>query len=100
MRSEYKHWLDPVQNGIPTQLSRWVIAVEKKEQGTEEALFGDDSAVDASYIMEARSRREDLSPLDLAIIKDFLRFIVAISRGITDDGQKKVTVDSMNTFAE
>lgn len=100
MRSEYKHWLDPVQNGILTQLSRWVAAVGKKEQGTEEALFGDDSAVDASYIMEARSLREDLPPLDLATIKDFLRFIVATSRGIIDDGQKKVTVDSMNTFAE
>ncbi len=100
MRSEYKHWLDPVQNGTLTQLSRWVAAVGKKEQGTEEALFGDDSAVDASYIMEARSLREDLPPLDLATIKDFLRFIVATSRGIIDDGQKKVTVDSMNTFAE
>lgn len=100
MRSEYKHWLDPVQNGILTQLSRWVAAVGKKEQGTEEALFGDDSAVDASYIMEARSLRQDLPPLDLATIKDFLRFIVATSRGIIDDGQKKVTVDSMNTFAE
>ncbi len=78
-----------LSNGILTQLSRWVAAVGKKEQGTEEALFGDDSAVDASYIMEARSLREDLPPLDLATIKDFLRFIVATSRGIIDDGQKK-----------
>ena len=77
-----------------------MIAVEKKKQSTEEALVGDDSAVDASYIMKARSLREDLSPLDLVIIKDFLRFIVAISRGITDDGQKKTTVDSMKTFVE
>jgi hypothetical protein len=45
--------------------------------------------------MEARSLREGVPPLDLATIKDFLRFIVATSRGIIDNGQKKVTVDSM-----
>ena len=44
-----------------------------------EALFGDNIAVDASYTMEARSLREGLPPLDLATIKGFLRFIIAIS---------------------
>ena len=43
---------------------------------------------------------EGLPPLDLATIKDFLRFIVATSRGIIDDKQKQVTVDSINTFTE
>ena len=43
---------------------------------------------------------EGLPPLDLATIKDFLRFIVATSRGIIDDKQKQVTVDSVNTFTE
>lgn len=75
-------------------------AVENKKQDTGEVLFVDDTAVDASYIIEARSLREGLPPLDLATIKDFLRFIVATSRGNIDDEQKKVTVDSMNTFAE
>ena len=83
-----------------TQLSRWVIAVEKKKQDTRESLFGDDAAVNVPYTMRARSLQEGLPPLDLATIKDFLRFIIATSRGIVDDGQKKVTVDSTNTFAE
>jgi hypothetical protein len=46
--------------------------------------------------MDARSLREGLPPLDLATIKDFFRFIVATSRVIIDDGQKKVTINSMN----
>jgi len=100
MRSEYKHRLGPTQRCILTQSSRWVIAVEKKEQNTGEALFDDDAAVDGSHTMEVQSLREGLPPLDLATIKDFLRFIVATSQGIIDDGQKKVTVDSTNTFAE
>ena len=50
--------------------------------------------------MEAQSLREGLLPLNLTTIKDFLRFIVAISQGIIDDGQKKVTVHSINTFTE
>lgn len=82
-----------------TQLSRWVIAVEK-EQDTRESLVGDDAAINVPYTMRARSLQKGLPPLDLATIKDSLRFIIATSRGIIDDGQKKVTVDSMNTFAE
>ena len=75
-------------------------AVEKKKQSTKETLFDDDNVVDVSYIIKARSLREDLSSLDLVIIKNFLRFIVVISREIIDDEQKKIIVDSMNTFVE
>lgn len=100
MRCEYKHWLDSVQNDIFTQLSKWVIAVKKKKQSTKETLFDDDNVVDVSYIMKARSLREDLSSFDLVIIKNFFRFIVVISREIVDDEQKKIIVDSMNTFVE
>ena len=77
-----------------------MVAVEKKEQDTGEALFSDDAAVDVSYTIRVRSLREGLPRLDLITIKDFLRFIIATSRGIIDDGQKKVTVDSIKTFAE
>ena len=77
-----------------------MVAVEKKEQDTEEALLSDEAAVDVSCTIGARSLREGLPPLDLATMKDFLRFIIATSRGIIDDGPKKVTVDSMNTFVE
>lgn len=100
MRSKLQQLYGPVQKGILTQLSRWVVAVEKKQQDTGKALSVDDTVVDASYTMEARSLREGLPPLDLATITDFLRFVIATSRGIIDDEQKKVTVDSMNTFAE
>ena len=77
-----------------------MVAVAEKEQDTRESLFGDNAAVNVPYTMRAQSLREGLPPLDLATMKDFLRFIIATSRGIIDDGQKKVTVDSMNTFAE
>ena len=77
-----------------------MVAVGKKEQDTGEALFSDDAAVNVSYTIGAQSLREGLPPLDLPTIKDFLRFVIATSRGIIDDRQKKVTVDSMNTFAE
>ena len=85
---------------ILTHLNRWVVAVEKKEQDTGKALLSDDAAVDVPYTIGARSLRKGLPPLDLATIKDFLRFIIATSRGVIDNGQQKVTVDSMNTFAE
>ena len=77
-----------------------MVAIEKKEQDTGEPLFGNDTAVDVSSTIGVRSLREGLPPLDLVTIKDFLRFIIATSRGIIDNGQKKVTVDSINTFAE
>ncbi len=63
-----------------------MVTIEKKEQDKGEALFGDDAAVDVSYTIGVRSLREGLPPLDLTTIKDFLRFIIATSRGIIDDG--------------
>ncbi len=77
-----------------------MIAVGKKQQDPGEALSGDNTVVNISYTMEARSLREGLPALNPAIIKDFLCFIVATSRGIIDDKQKPVTVDSINTFTE
>lgn len=76
MRSEYQRRLGPFQ---------W--------EG--EALLGDDTVVNVSYTVEARSLQEGLPPLHLATIKDFLRFIVASSRRT-----EKVIFDSMNAFAE
>ena len=58
------------------------------------------ATVDASYTTGAQRLHEGLPPLDLATIKDFLRFIAAISRGTIDDKEELVTADSMNTFAE
>jgi hypothetical protein len=46
-----------------------------------------------------RSLERDSPPPDLATIKDFLRFHVAISRGRIDE-EGRITTDSVNTFAE
>lgn len=89
MRSEYQRRLGPVQWAVLTQLSRWVVAVEKKEQDKGEALLGDGTVVNISYTVEARTLQEGLPPLHLATIKDFLRFIIASSRGTLDDGQTR-----------
>ena len=62
-----------------------MVAVGKKQEDTGEALSGDDTMINVSYTMEARSPREGLPPLNLATIKYFLRFIVVTGRGIIDD---------------
>jgi len=54
MKIEYIHWRGFVQRCSLTQWSRWVIAVEKKERDTREALINNDTAVNVSYTMEAR----------------------------------------------
>jgi hypothetical protein len=83
-----------------TRLSRRVAAVGKKEQDRGEALSGDDDRIDVSSTTEAQSLQKGSTPLDHATINDFLRLIIATSRGIIDDdSQKKVTGNSMNTFA-
>ena len=68
-------------------------AVEKKEQDKGKALSGDDNGNDVSNPTGARSLREGSPPFNLATITDFLRFIIATSRGLVDDddSQKKVT---------
>ena len=58
------------------------------------------NADDVSHTTGAQTLREGLHPLDLATIKDFLRFIASVSDGIIDDETELVTADSMNTFAE
>ena len=71
---------------IVTKLSSWVIAVGEREQ-------------DTSEFVRARRLQKGLPPLDLATIKDFLRYITATSKGRLDD-KKRVTVASINIFAE
>ncbi len=97
MRSGCKPRIDPATDLILTRLSRWVDSVEGKNRNKGELLSDNDAATDACY-SKARSLQEGLPPLNLATIKDFLRFHVAISRGRIDDEQ--ITVDSVNTFAE
>lgn len=97
MRSGCNPRIDPVKDPMLTWLSRWVDAVKGKNGDTGDLPSDNDAAADACS-MKARSLREGLPPPDLATIKDFLRFHVAISRGRIDD--ERTTVNSVNTFAE
>ena len=54
---------------------------------------------DLSGATRPQSLCEGLPPLDLATIKDFLRFIALTSDGRIDE-EKVATADSINTFAE
>ena len=82
-----------------TRSSRWVDGLEKKKRDTRVVLSDDDAAaVDVCHATGPRHLGEGVLPPDLATIKDFLRFHVAISRERIDDEQ--ITVDSVNTFAE
>ena len=47
-----------------------MVAVGKKGLDTGKAHSGDNTVVNVSYTMEARSLREDLPSLDLTTIKD------------------------------
>ena len=86
-RSCFKGYADQIE-----QMGRW-----SREK---EARYDSDNAaaVDVCYAIGPRCLGEGVLPLDLAIIKDFIRFHVAICRGRLDDEQ--ITVDSLNTFAE
>ena len=62
-------------------------------------LFDDDVATIVAYHTTISQRfREELSSFDLIIIKDFLRFYVAISRERIDD--ERITINSINTFTK
>ncbi|KAL9126229.1 MAG: hypothetical protein Q9217_004689 [Psora testacea] len=91
MKSEHTDRLQPFHQPILVKSSRWVIAVEKKNREAGESIFDDEATVDVSYTTRAWRLREGLPSLDLATIKDFLRFIAAVSHGIIDDEEEVVT---------
>ena len=93
-------WLNPSSVVLADISSRWITLVEKRTHNAGEVLFDKQNAVDVSHITEAQTLRKGLSFLDLATIKDFLRFIVSVSDEIIDDEIELVTADSMNIFAE
>ena len=72
-------------------------ALEKKNRETRRLLSDSDTTADTCCTKE-RGLQEGLPPPDLATIKDFLRFHIAISKGRIDE--QRITVDSVNTFAE
>ena len=77
--------------------NRWVDAVKEKNRDTIALPSGSDTVADACCT-KAGTLCEGLPPPNLATIKDFLCFHVALSRGRIDD--ERTTVDSVNTFAE
>ena len=85
-----------------TRLSRWVGGIEKtkKKRDPKLVLFDDDvTAVNAYCTTGLRHLRKGVLPLDIATIKDLLRFYVTISQGRIDE--ERIIVDSVNnTFAE
>lgn len=58
------------------------------------------SAVDGFRSTGAQPLEEGSPPLDLTIIKDFLRFVGSVSDKRIDNENEFVTADSLNTFAE
>lgn len=58
------------------------------------------AVADACLTIENRRLRKGLPPPNIATTKDFLRFIVATSRGRIDDKHNKITVKSLIANAE
>lgn len=58
----------------------------------------DNNSVTDACSTKAQSLQEGLPPSDLATIKDFLCFHIAIKQERIND--KQTTVDSVNTFAK
>lgn len=71
---------------------------KKKKRDTRVVLSDNATAVDVCHATGPQRLEEGVLPLDLATIKYFLRYHVAISRGRIDD--ERITVDSVNTVAE
>lgn len=58
-----------------------------------------DGTIDVYHATTVPGLVQDAPPPNLATIKDFLRFHIAISQGRIDEGGR-ITADSVNTFAE
>ncbi len=73
--------------------------VASKQHDAGEAIFDEQAIIDVSHTTGAKSLRKGLPPLDLATIKDFLRYIASVSDGLIEI-KGLVTADSLNTFGE
>lgn len=70
-----------------TRLSRWIILIEQKQQAGQ------------YHGVVPKRLEKGVPPLDLASLKDFVRYKVSVSQGLIDD-KGRPTADSMNTFEE
>jgi len=99
MKNEYRYRPSPSPWPLLTTPSRWVAVVASKQHDAGEAISDEQSISDVSHTTGAQSLRKGLPPLDLATIKDFLRYIASVSDGLIDT-KGLVTTDSLNTFGE
>lgn len=58
------------------------------------------SAINVPDAINPRHLETGSPPFDIAIIKDFLRFIALISEGRIDEELERTTADSLNVFAK
>ena len=80
--------------------SRWIVSIENDPLNAGDLSTDGQSAVNVPDTICPRRLQEGSPPLDLATIKDFLRFKASISEGRIDEELERATADSLNTFAE
>ena len=61
-------------------------------------LSDNETAIVACDTTRSQRLKKEIPPPDLTTIKDFLRFHIVINRKKIDN--ERITVDSVNTFAE
>ena len=81
-------------------LSRWIVSIETEPLNARDSSTDGQSADSVPDAIIPRSLEEGSPPLDIATIKDFLRFKASISEGRIDEEQERTTPDSLNAFAE
>ncbi|MCJ1254627.1 hypothetical protein MMC24_002442, partial [Lignoscripta atroalba] len=82
------------QNWALGRYKKWVEAVARDPEKQR-----NDGTIDVYHATAVPSLVQDAPPPNLATIKDFLRFHIAISQGRIDE-EGRITADSVNTFAE
>jgi hypothetical protein len=83
-----------------TNLSRWIVSIENNRLNAGDLSIDGKSAVNVPNAMSPTSLQEGSPPLDIATIKDFLRYKASISDGRIDEELERATTDSLNAFAE
>jgi hypothetical protein len=83
-----------------TKSSRWVVSIKNDGLNAGDLSTDGMSAVNVPDAMGPTSLQEGSPPLDIATIKDFLRFKASISEGRIDEELERTTADSLNAFAE
>ena len=83
-----------------TRSGRWIVSLENDRLNAGTLSTDGKSAVNVPDAVSPTSLQEGLRPLDIATIKDFLRFKASISEGRIDEELERAMADSLNAFAE